>query len=42
VKVKCLKLGVPLSVIPTVTCQDAIEIMKAEGYDQLPVAGGSG
>jgi len=41
-KVKCLRLGVPRSVTPTVTCQDAIEIMKAEGYDQLPVADGSG
>lgn len=42
VKVEGLKLEVPRSVIPTVTCQDAIEIMKAEGYDQLPVADGSG
>jgi len=42
VKVECLKLEVPHSVIPTLTCQDAIEIMKSEGYDQLPVADGSG
>jgi len=42
VKVECLKLEIPHSVIPTLTCQDAIEIMKAEGYDQLPVADGSG
>lgn len=42
VKVKCLKLEVPLSVKPILTCQDAIEIMKAQGYDQLPVADGSG
>ncbi|GFG40107.1 hypothetical protein Cfor_09358 [Coptotermes formosanus] len=42
VKVESLKLEVPLSVIPTITCQDAIDIMKAEGYDQLPVADGSG
>jgi len=41
-KVECLKLQVPRSVIPNVTCQDAIEIMKAESYDQLPVADGSG
>lgn len=41
-KVESLKLEVPLSVIPTITCQDAIDIMKAEGYDQLPVADGSG
>jgi predicted transcriptional regulator len=42
VKVEGLKLKVPRSVMPNVTCQDAIEIMKAEGYDQLPVADGSG
>jgi len=42
VKVKCLKLKVPHLVTPTLTCQEAIEIMKAEGYDQLPVADGSG
>lgn len=41
-KVEHLKLEVPRSVIPALTCQDAIKIMKAEGYDQLPVADGSG
>ena len=41
-KVKSLKLEVPLSVKPALTCQDAIEIMKAEGHTQLPVADGSG
>lgn len=36
-KVQNLKLAAPLSILPSVSCQEAINIMNAEGYDQLPV-----
>ncbi|KAJ9574722.1 hypothetical protein L9F63_008092, partial [Diploptera punctata] len=36
-KVACLNLEAPLSVLPTVTCQEAVDIMRKEGFDQLPV-----
>jgi len=36
-KVSTLNLQAPLSILPTVTCQSAIDIMKKEGFDQLPV-----
>jgi len=36
-KVSCLPLAAPLTVMPNVSCQDAVSIMQKEGYDQLPV-----
>ncbi|XP_050722691.1 cystathionine beta-synthase-like protein isoform X2 [Eriocheir sinensis] len=36
-KVSTLHLPAPLTVLPTIACQDAIAIMQREGYDQLPV-----
>nr|CAD7444065.1 unnamed protein product [Timema bartmani] len=36
-KVSSLGLDAPLTVLPTVTCQEAVDIMKKEGFDQLPV-----
>ncbi|XP_066997097.1 cystathionine beta-synthase-like protein isoform X2 [Anabrus simplex] len=41
-KVSCLRLEAPLTVLPSVTCQEAVDIMKKEGYDQLPVVDDSG
>ncbi|XP_022104066.1 cystathionine beta-synthase-like isoform X1 [Acanthaster planci] len=41
-KVAVLKIDAPLTVLPTVTCQEGINIMKREGFDQLPVVGESG
>eukprot|EP00118_Oscarella_pearsei_P024586 m.306360 g.306360 ORF g.306360 m.306360 type:complete len:534 (+) comp41184_c0_seq1:70-1671(+) len=37
-----LKLNTPLTVLPDVTCSESIEILKKEGYDQLPVVSDSG
>jgi cystathionine beta-synthase len=36
-EVACLNLVAPLSVIPTVTCQEAVDVMRKEGVNQLPV-----
>jgi predicted transcriptional regulator len=36
-EVSCLNLVDPLSVIPAVTCQEAVHFMRKEGFDQLPV-----
>jgi len=36
-KVSSLPLAAPLTVMPNISCQDAISIMQKEGYDQLPV-----
>ena len=36
-KVNCLNLKAPMTVLPEVSCQDAVEIMDSNGYDQLPV-----
>lgn len=36
-KVSSLPLSAPLTVLPIISCQDAIAIMQREGYDQLPV-----
>lgn len=40
--VRSLRLRIPLTVTPTVSCQDAVELMSAEGIDQLPVVDESG
>jgi len=36
-KVSSLPLAAPLTVMPNVSCQEAVSIMQKEGYDQLPV-----
>ncbi|PNF22395.1 Cystathionine beta-synthase [Cryptotermes secundus] len=36
-QVSCLNLVAPLSVIPSVTCQEAVDLMRKEGSNQLPV-----
>jgi len=36
-KVACLELSAPFSVQPTVTVEQAVDIMVKEGFDQLPV-----
>lgn len=41
-KVSSLKLQAPLTVQPTITCQEAIDVMKKEGYDQIPVVDENG
>ncbi|GLV46443.1 Cystathionine beta-synthase [Carabus blaptoides fortunei] len=41
-KVSSLKLQAPLTVQPTITCQEAIDVMKQEGYDQIPVVDENG
>lgn len=40
--VSVLNLQAPLSIVPSVTCQEAIDIMKKEGFDQLPVVANDG
>ncbi|KAH7986931.1 hypothetical protein HPB52_024619 [Rhipicephalus sanguineus] len=35
--VRSLRLRIPLTVTPSVSCQDAVELMSAEGIDQVPV-----
>uniref|UniRef100_A0A8C8SHR6 Cystathionine beta-synthase n=1 Tax=Pelusios castaneus TaxID=367368 RepID=A0A8C8SHR6_9SAUR len=42
VKVQKLNLSAPLLLLPEVTCQKAIEILKEKGYDQAPVTAESG
>jgi CBS domain-containing protein len=41
-KVSSLNLEPPLSVLPTVTCQEAVDIMKKGSFDQLPVVDDAG
>ncbi|XP_049951948.1 cystathionine beta-synthase isoform X1 [Schistocerca serialis cubense] len=40
--VSSLGLKAPLTVLPSVTCQEAVDILRKEGYDQLPVVDESG
>ncbi|XP_071453662.1 cystathionine beta-synthase-like protein isoform X2 [Hetaerina americana] len=40
--VSCLGLEAPTTILPTVSCQEAVDIMKKENYDQLPVVDESG
>jgi len=40
--VKELGLSKPITVLPSVTCAAAVEILKKEGFDQLPVVDGDG
>eukprot|EP00479_Gromia_sphaerica_P010775 TRINITY_DN506_c0_g1_i1.p1 TRINITY_DN506_c0_g1~~TRINITY_DN506_c0_g1_i1.p1 ORF type:complete len:112 (-),score=20.69 TRINITY_DN506_c0_g1_i1:309-644(-) len=32
-----LKIPVPFTVLPTVACGEAVEILREQGFDQLPV-----
>ena len=41
-KVSSLELSAPLSILPSVTVEQAIDIMVQEGFDQLPVITESG
>jgi len=41
-KVSSLDISAPLSILPTVTVEQAIDIMDKEGFDQLPVITESG
>ena len=41
-KVSLLDVATPLTVLPSVSCQDAIDIMNKEGFDQLPVVDQAG
>ncbi|XP_037084572.1 cystathionine beta-synthase-like protein [Pollicipes pollicipes] len=36
-RIAVLDVSTPLTVLPSVSCQDAIDIMNHEGFDQLPV-----
>uniref|UniRef100_H3ADZ1 Cystathionine beta-synthase n=1 Tax=Latimeria chalumnae TaxID=7897 RepID=H3ADZ1_LATCH len=42
VKVQMVKLSAPLTVLPSVSCQKTIEILKEKGFDQVPVVDESG
>lgn len=42
IKVSALNLQAPLSITPSMTCQAAVDIMKKEGFDQLPVIDNEG
>uniref|UniRef100_A0A8C4EX79 Cystathionine beta-synthase n=1 Tax=Dicentrarchus labrax TaxID=13489 RepID=A0A8C4EX79_DICLA len=41
-RVKGLNLSAPLTVLPTVTCQKTIKILKEKGFDQAPVVDEAG
>ncbi|XP_070771102.1 cystathionine beta-synthase b [Enoplosus armatus] len=40
--VRCLNLSAPLTVLPSVSCQKTIEILKEKAFDQAPVVDESG
>ncbi|XP_059248423.1 cystathionine beta-synthase isoform X5 [Mustela nigripes] len=41
-RVQELSLSAPLTVLPTVTCEHTIEILREKGFDQVPVVDESG
>ena len=41
-QVQELSLSAPLTVLPTVTCEHTIEILREKGFDQVPVVDESG
>ena len=41
-KVQELSLSAPLTVLPSVTCEKTIEILREKGFDQVPVVDESG
>lgn len=42
VRVQELSLAAPLTVLPSVTCEHTIEILREKGFDQAPVVDGAG
>lgn len=40
--VSALQLRAPLTVTPTVTIQETLEILNKEGFDQVPVVNDAG
>ncbi|XP_030059652.1 cystathionine beta-synthase isoform X2 [Microcaecilia unicolor] len=42
IKVQVLKLCAPLTVLPSVTCEKTIEILREKGFDQVPIVEESG
>nr|XP_033798108.1 cystathionine beta-synthase isoform X2 [Geotrypetes seraphini] len=42
IKVQALKLCAPLTVLPSVTCEKTIEILREKGFDQVPIVEESG
>ena len=36
-----LKPQMPFTVLPTVSCKEAVDILSGEGFDQLPVVSGA-
>lgn len=40
--VQCLHLSAPLTVLPSVSCQKTIEILREKAFDQAPVVDESG
>lgn len=41
-KLQCLNMSAPLTVLPTVNCQKTIQILKHNGFDQAPVVDDTG
>jgi len=41
-KVSFLNLQTPVTVLPDISCEDAIDLMRREGFDQLPVVNENG
>lgn len=41
-KLQGLNLSAPLTVLPTVSCQNTIKILKEKGFDQAPVVDDAG
>lgn len=41
-RVQELSLSAPLTVLPTVTCEHTIQILREKGFDQAPVVDESG
>ena len=41
-RVSVLKMITPMTVLPEVSVQDAVDIMNREGFDQLPVVDRTG
>ena len=41
-KLQGLNLSAPLTVLPTVTCQKTIKILKEKAFDQAPVVDEAG
>ncbi|KAG8539453.1 hypothetical protein GDO81_020898 [Engystomops pustulosus] len=42
VKVSSLSLSAPLTVLPTVSCSQTIQLLREKGFDQVPIVSESG